>query len=146
MKTINKIPLSILGLLIAAIVVLGSCGNSEQAEKKKQEKVDRFKVAQITWRDLSYIDTVKVGDTIIRDFVFYNTGWKPVRVNHAIPNRKECSCRVPSHDVEIGEQDTVRMTCIFTEPEQKVGVEVIVEHNTPQPSPTLLYITKVEEK
>ena len=32
---------------------------------------------------------VKVGDTIVRDFVFYSTGWKPVRIKHAIPNRPD---------------------------------------------------------
>lgn len=98
------------------------------------------KVAQISWRDLSYIDTVGVGDTVVRDYVFYNTGWKPVVVKHAIPNRPECTCRVPSREVPIGEQDTIRLTCVFAQPEERAGVEIIVEHNTPQPFPTLLFI------
>ena len=136
---------SLFVLLMGSILIFGSCEPSVKEKKRIDEKVDNHKRAQITWRDLSYIDTVKAGDTIIRDYIFYNSGWRPVQVLHAIPSRPECTCRVPGRDVLIGEQDTVRLTCIFPEPEPRASVQVIIEHNTPQPEMTLLYITTVEE-
>jgi hypothetical protein len=136
-----------LALALALVMGLLRCsdgGKSGQEQQAADARKDKHKVPQITWRDLSYIDTVKVGDTIVRDFVFYNTGWKPVVIKHAIANRDECTCRIPSREVPIGEQDTVRMTCVFKAAE-RVGMEILVEHNTPQPTPMLVYIATVQE-
>ena len=130
--------------LVLGIFALESCGPSVQQQKEIDQKVDKHKVAQIKWRDLSHIDTVKVGETVVRDYIFYNTGWKPVQIKHAIPNRPECTCSIPQREVPIGEQDTVRLKCLFTEPEARVGIEIVIEHNTPQNSMTLVYITRVE--
>jgi hypothetical protein len=134
-----------LALALALFMGLVRCADGDKAAKDKLEAAarrDSANVPQITWRDISFNDTVHVGDTIIRDYVFYNTGWKPLLVKHAIINRPECSCRVPGHEVGIGEQDTVRVTCLFTDPE-RVGMEIVIEHNTPQQSPILVYIANV---
>lgn len=137
-----------MALALALVMGLMRCGDGGKAERDRaaaeQRKAERD-VPQITWRDLSYVDTVQVGDTIDHIFVFYNTGYKPVVVKHAIPNRAECTCTVPNHEVPIGAQDTVKMRCVFKEAE-RVGMEIIVEHNTPQPSPTLVYIATVLPK
>ena len=135
---------------MALAMVMGflRCGDGGKAQREHDAAVKRREegmVPQITWRDLSYNDTVKVGDTIDHIFVFYNTGYKPVIVKHAIPNRSECTCSVPNHPVEIGAQDTVKMHCVFLEAE-RVGMEILVEHNTPQPTPTLVYIATVLPK
>lgn len=142
---IRQFKLSVFALLTGASLIFASCEPSVKEQKRLDDKIDNHKVAQITWRDLSHIDTVKAGDTIIRDYIFYNSGWKPVRIKHAIPSLPaECSCRIPQREVLIGEQDTVRLTCVFPEPVERTAVEVIVEHNTPQAEMTLIYITTVE--
>jgi len=142
----NRFYLRVWWLALALAVVMGllRCGDGGKAKQDARERKEAGNTPIITWRDLSYNDTVKVGDTIVRDFVFYNTGWKPLLVKHAIPTRNECTCRVPDHEVLINEKDTVRMTCVFTDVE-RVGMEILVEHNSPQPSTMLVYIATVEE-
>jgi hypothetical protein len=145
--TMNRNYLRIWWLALAVAMLMGfvRCGSAEENQNQKpvDQRDEERRVPQITWKDLSYVDTTKVGDTIVRDFVFYNTGWKPVVIKHAIPNRQECTCRIPDHEVPMGAQDTVRLTCVFTEPE-RVGMQILIEHNTPQPTPTLIYITTVQ--
>jgi hypothetical protein len=128
--------------LFMGLVRCGDGGKAEQEHKAAEERRLAMQVPQITWRDLSFQDTVQVGDTVVRNYRFYNTGWKPLVIKHAIPNRPECTCQVPSREIPVGEEDTVRVTCVFTEPE-RVGMEIIIEHNTPQPSPILVYIANV---
>lgn len=122
------------------------CGPSAEEQKAKSDKAEARKVPQIAWRDVSFIDTIEQGDTVVRHYVFYNTGWKPVRVKHAIPNRPECTCEVPQRDIPIGETDSVKLTCIFKDFEPQASVEIIVEHNTPQPEPTLVYMGRMFRK
>lgn len=125
--------------LVLALTWAG-CGKSEQERKALLERAESRKVPQITWEDVAFIDTIQQGDTIIRNFVYYNTGWKPVRIKHAIPNRQECSCRIPQKDTDVGERDTVQLRCVFPDFERRASVEILVEHNTPQPVPTLVFI------
>lgn len=122
------------------LIALVGCGKSEQDRKALLERAESRKVPQITWEDVAIIDTIKLGDTIIRNFVYYNTGWKPVRIKHALPNRPECTCRIPQKDTDVGARDTVQLRCIFTDKEHRAAVEILVEHNTPQPEPTLVYM------
>jgi hypothetical protein len=128
------------------MVAFSACGEQQPEPKKAGglSQEDPRRQGRIAWRDLSYIDTIKVGDTVRHDFVFYNTGWKPVQVKHAIPNRDECSCQVPARQVPIGEQDTVKMTCVFPRVEERAGVNIVIEHDTPQDQMLLIYIAKVE--
>jgi Protein of unknown function (DUF1573) len=136
--------LALAAALFMGLVRCGDGGKAEQERKAAEERKAASRVPQITWRDLSYIDTVHVGDTILHDYVFYNTGWKPVVIKHAISNRPECTCQIPTREIPIGEQDTIKMTCLFTEVE-RVGVEIVIEHNTPQQSPILVYVATVEK-
>ena len=128
-------------LVVMAMMVI-ACGPAEQKPpvKSKSDLAEERKTPQITWRDIAYIDTIQAGDTIVRDYIFYNTGWKPVVIKHAIPNRPECTCRIPSKEILIGDQDTVQLRCFFKDYEPRATVEIIVEHNTPQPSPVLVFM------
>jgi hypothetical protein len=137
-----------LWLLMVAVmaVAMAGCGPSEPEKKEEQNKADARKVAQITWKDVNFIDTVTLGDTIERNFIFYNTGWKPAVIKHALPNRPECTCSIPTREVPIGEQDTVKLKCIFKDYEPKVAVEIIIEHNTPQPDPMLIYVAYLRKE
>ena len=138
MKTVFKV---LVGAAWVAMAITGmGCGPSEAERKAAHERSKARKVAQITWRDVAFIDTIQQGDTVVRDFVFYNTGWKPVVIKHAQANRPECSCRIPQREILIGEQDTVQLRCIFKDFEPRAAVEILVEHNTPQPEPVLVYM------
>lgn len=139
MKSIFKAAMGAILVATTMVMVVG-CGPSAEETKAKHAKADARKVAQITWRDIAFIDTIQQGDTVVRNFVFYNTGWKPAVIKHALPNRPECTCRIPSREVPIGEQDTVQLRCIFTDFEPRASVEIIIEHNTPQPEPILVYM------
>lgn len=128
------------------VAILVGCGPSEAERKAQQEKADARKTPQITWRDIAFIDTIQAGDTIVRDYIFYSTGWKPVKIKHAIASRPECACQIPAREVPIGEQDTVRLRCAFKDFERRASVEIIVEHNTPQPDAMLIYMGDMLEK
>jgi hypothetical protein len=127
-------------LFVAILMMAIGCGPSETEKKAKSDRAEARKTPEITWKDVAFIDTIQQGDTVIRNFVFYNTGWKPVVIKHALPNRPECTCRVPQREVLIGEQDTVQLRCVFKDFESRASVEIIVEHNTPQPEPVLVYM------
>lgn len=144
MKTVFKVMIGV--TWVAILVASTGCGPTEAEKKASHEKADKRKTPLISWRDVAFIDTIQQGDTVIRDYVFYNTGWKPVKIKHALPNRPECTCRIPDHDVLIGEQDTVQLRCVFKDFEPRASVEIIIEHNTPQPEPTLVYIGNMLEK
>jgi hypothetical protein len=131
-------------MAVICMLLVSNCGDSSKSEPSTTNKAQP-KGPEITWRDLSYVDTVAIGDTIDRNFVFYNTGYEPVVIKHAIPNRSDCTCQIPKGPVPVGEQDTVKLRCIFADKEDKAGVEIIVEHNTPQPFPTLLLIAYPRE-
>ena len=128
---------------MAVIVFAAGCGPSAAETKANHERADARKVPQISWRDVNFTDTVQPGDTIVKNFIFHNTGWKPVLIKHALPNRPECTCKVPKHEVLIGEQDTIILTCIFNDFEPKAPIEIIVEHNTPQPEQLLIYVARM---
>ena len=126
-------------------MMLFSCGPSEAEKKAERDKADAHKVAQIAWRDLAYVDTMYVGDTVDYEFVFYNTGWKPVQIKEAVPDQAECSCRIPQGEILIGEQDTIKLQCIFTEA-MRLGVNITIEHTTPQKPFNLILIAQIDEK
>jgi hypothetical protein len=144
MKSIHN-AVWVMAAAVIAVAMVG-CGPSEREKKQQQDKADSRKVAQITWKDVNFIDTIQQGDTVQRNFIFYNTGWKPAVVKHAIPSRPECTCAVPTREVPIGEQDTVKLTCIFKDYEPKATVEIIIEHNTPQPEPILIYMAYMNKE
>ena len=132
-----------LAAVVAAAGVMSFAGCGGKSEKERQaafERAESRKVPQITWEDVAIIDTIEQGDTVIRDFVYYNTGWRPVKIKHALPNRPECSCRIPTKDTDVGARDTVQLRCVFSDFEPRAAVEILVEHNTPQPVPTLVYM------
>ena len=136
-----------IGAFLTLVVLFAvGCGPSEAERKVKSDKAEARKTPEITWKDVAFIDTIQQGDTVVRNFVFYNTGWKPVVIKHALPNRPECTCRIPQREVLIGEQDTIQLRCVFPDFESRASVEIIIEHNTPQPEPKLVYMGNMLEK
>lgn len=129
-------------LFFAALTA--GCSDQHSHDAAAPKPVKKVKPAKmIAWRDLSHIkDTVKVGEERTWNFVFYNTGVEPVRIKQALPGTSDCTCQVPAHDVQVGEQDTVKLTCKFTETGRQ-SCNVTVEHDTPQSFPVLVLITEV---
>ncbi|MFM2375701.1 MAG: hypothetical protein RLZZ165_798 [Bacteroidota bacterium] len=133
-------------LVVSAAVIAAGCGSSATERKALEERAEARKVPNIAWKDVNFRDTVQVGDTIRRDFIFYSTGWKPVLVKHAIPDHPDCTCQVPQREVPVGEQDTVKLTCIFKDHQPKAPVNIIIEHNTPQAEQLLIFVAHMVEE
>lgn len=139
----KRLILPLLGMCMA----FAACGGAaeEEARAKAQAKAEARKVGQIAWKDLSYKDTVAVGEEHTWNYVFYSTGWKPVRIKQVLSTSSDCTCKVPAHPVQIGEQDTVKVICKFPQPGYQ-GITLTVEHDAPQPETILiLFATAVEE-
>lgn len=92
-------------LPLAFVMGLAACTSEEQHDH--QEKKDEQKVANITWKDLTNKDTVKLGETSRVPYVFFNSGWESVRLLQCVSRGPHCECEVPDHDIEPGGQDTV---------------------------------------
>jgi hypothetical protein len=129
-----------LALTVWAAVMAVGCGSSATDRKALEERAEARKVPNIAWKDVNFRDTVRMVDTIHRDFIFYSTGWKPVLIKHAIPDHPDCTCQVPQREVPIGEQDTVKLTCIFKDHQPRALVNIIIEHNTPQAEQLLIFV------
>jgi hypothetical protein len=133
--------------LVGICLLLAACGGGADAEAraKAQAKADARKVGQLAWKDLSYKDTVAVDSEHVWNYVFYSTGWKPVRIKQALSDNSDCVCEVPALPVPIGEQDTIKVRCKFPQAGYQ-GITVTVEHDAPQPETILiLFATAVEE-
>lgn len=133
------LPSLFLGLLAAACT-----DNSQQAQANKEKEL-AHKVAQIAWKDLSYTDTLTAGDSATYSYVFYNTGWKPVRIKQALSSSSDCVCTGPAQPVPIGEQDTIKVKCHFPDPGRQ-GINILVEHDTPQKEFLLILFAEVQPK
>lgn len=135
-------------LFSALCLVLSACGpgsNSYEAQQLKGDQAPSKQkmVKQIAWRDLSYTkDTLLVNEERTWNYVFYNTGFQPVRIKQALSSNSDCTCSVPDHEVAVGEQDTVKLHCKFTR-EGRETSNITVEHDTPQAYPLLILITHV---
>jgi hypothetical protein len=133
--------------LVGICLLLAACGGGAEAEAraKAKAKSEARKVGQLAWKDLSYKDTVAVDSEHVWTYVFYSTGWKPVRIKQALSTSSDCTCEVPALPVPIGEQDTIKVRCKFPQPGYQ-GITIIVEHDAPQPETVLiLFATAVEE-
>lgn len=100
-------------LPIAFVLSLAACNGGEAHDHSQHQKdKDEQKVANITWKDLTQKDTIRFGDTSRVPYVFFNTGWKSVRLVQCVSRGPHCECEVPDHDIEPGAQDTVWVTSI----------------------------------
>jgi hypothetical protein len=137
----KRIILPLLGICLG----LAACGGNAEEAAKANAKAEARKVGQIAWKDLSYKDTVAVGTEHVWNYVFYSTGWKPVRIKQALSSSSDCTCKVPAQPVPIGEQDTIKVICKFMDPGYQ-GITFTVEHDAPQPETMLiLFATATEE-
>ncbi|HHG85668.1 MAG TPA: DUF1573 domain-containing protein [Bacteroidetes bacterium] len=115
--------------LLATSLTCGfwACGNHAHSDDANQA----HKVANIAWKDLAHMDTVQLGDTVTYGYVFFNTGWKPVKLENAKARTGNITFRLPTKETLVGEQDTLWATSIFSTPGQN-GHYFDVTHNTPQ--------------
>lgn len=118
-------------LFLAAVLSLGFWACSDDHQHTPSEKEKAHKVANIAWRDLSHQDTVQLGDTVTYEYVFFNTGWKPVYLKTAEARMGNVTFQLPQGDTPVGEQDTLRVTSVFDTPGQQ-SLYFDVTHNTPQ--------------
>jgi|GEM_PF-2702051 hypothetical protein len=133
-------------LLLGLTFGLLSC-NSGPTEAPKSKEAGKPKKPNkiIAWRDLSHINqTIKVGESHTWNYVFYNTGIEPVRIKQALSSNPDCSCTIPPGEVEVGGQDTVKLTCTFTRPGRE-SANITVEHDTEQGFPILILLAEVVE-
>jgi hypothetical protein len=126
---------------------IAACSSAadEKAQADAKAKLEARKVGQISWKDLSYKDTVAVDTELVYNYVFYSTGWKPVRIKQALSTSSDCVCEVPALPVPIGEQDTIKVRCKFPQPGYQ-GITFTVEHDAPQPETILILFATAVEK
>lgn len=133
--------------LLGMCLWIAACTSAadEKAHADARAKSEARKVGQIAWKDLSYKDTVAVDTELVYNYVFYSTGWKPVRIKQALSTSSDCVCEVPAQPVPIGEQDTIKVKCKFPQPGYQ-GITITVEHDAPQPETILILFATAVEK
>ena len=96
------------------MIIAAGCGGEEVQDEETKKKVEDFKVAATTWKNLVVIDTAMVGDSIEGEYIFYNSGWKPVFLTGMEAKAPHyCVCDWREREVKVGEQDTVRVKCFL---------------------------------
>jgi hypothetical protein len=95
-------------LPIAFVMSLAACnsGNTDEQIAKKEAS----KVGNITWKHLSRYDTIPLGDTARMGYVYFNSGWKPVKLIECVSRVPYCDCKVSGRDVPAGGTDTLWVT------------------------------------
>jgi hypothetical protein len=134
-------------LPFAFVLTLAACnsGEHDHQDHDHQKEKDEQKVANLSWKDLTKKDTIQLGDTSRVPYVFFNTGWKPVRLLQCVARGPHCECEVPDYDIEPGGTDTVWVTSVPVD-NNSFTRYLDITHNNPKQKKFMisLYLT-VEE-